>query len=46
MECLGEKDYDYWFFAGITGDLFTQHYSYTNFIAESASDYMFEENPA
>ena len=20
MECLGKKDYDYWFFAGITGD--------------------------
>lgn len=26
MECLGEKDYDYWFFAVITGDVFTQHY--------------------
>ena len=26
MECLGEPDYDYWFFAGITGDIFTQHY--------------------
>ncbi|MEA4833366.1 MAG: MerR family transcriptional regulator [Oscillospiraceae bacterium] len=26
MECLGEKEYDYWFFAGITGDVFTQHY--------------------
>ena len=27
MECLGEKDYDYWFFAGITGDLFAQHFA-------------------
>ena len=26
MECLGEPDYDYWFFAGVTGDIFTQHY--------------------
>ena len=27
MECLGEtKDYDYWFFSGITGDSFTQIY--------------------
>ncbi len=26
MKCLGEKDYDYWFFAGITGDVFTQYY--------------------
>lgn len=46
MECLGEKNYDYWFFTGITGDLFTQHYSYTNFVAESVSDYLFEEDPA
>lgn len=26
MECLGEKEYDYLFFAGLTGDLFAQHY--------------------
>ena len=26
MEALGETDYDYWFFAGITGDIFTQFY--------------------
>jgi hypothetical protein len=27
MECLGEsKDYDYWYFSGITGDSFTQIY--------------------
>ena len=39
MECLGEPDYDYWFFAGLTGDLFTQHYSYTNLSSDSASGY-------
>lgn len=28
MECLGEtRDYDYWFFSGVTGDSFTQIYS-------------------
>ncbi|MCL2603753.1 MAG: MerR family transcriptional regulator [Defluviitaleaceae bacterium] len=26
MECLNEPDYDYWFFAGISGDKFTQVY--------------------
>lgn len=26
MECLGEKEYDYMFFAGLTGDVFAQHY--------------------
>lgn len=26
MECLGEKEFDYLFFAGLTGDLFAQHY--------------------
>lgn len=27
MECLGEsKDYDYWFFSGVSGDSFTQVY--------------------
>ncbi len=44
MECLGEPDYDYWFFAGLTGDVFTQHYSYTNFSSDSASGYLLEEN--
>lgn len=28
MECLGEKDYDYSLFAGLTGDNFTQHYKF------------------
>jgi hypothetical protein len=27
MECLGESEaYDYWFFAGVSGDSFTQIY--------------------
>ncbi|MBD5115597.1 MAG: MerR family transcriptional regulator [Ruminococcaceae bacterium] len=26
MECLGEKEFDYPFFAGLTGDVFVQHY--------------------
>ncbi len=38
MECLGEPDYDYWFFAGITGDLFTQHYKF-NFPYDAVSAY-------
>lgn len=46
MECLGENEYDYWFFAGLTCDVFTQHYSYTNFSSDSASGYLMEENPS
>jgi len=46
MECLGEPDYDYWFFAGITGDNFTQHYSHTILASENASGYLAEDNPA
>lgn len=38
MECLGEPDYDYSFFAGITGDNFTQHYKF-NCPWDSASSY-------
>jgi len=44
MECLGEKDYDYCFFAGLTGDVFTQHYTYTKYAGEALSSYMLEEN--
>jgi len=40
MECLGEKDFDYWFFAGVTGDVFTQHYTYTKYSGEALSSYM------
>ncbi len=45
MECLGEKDYDYWFFTGLTGDIFTQHYTYTNYSGDALSSYMLDENP-
>ena len=40
MECLGEPDYDYWFFAGLTGDNFTPFYIYPHNDAffDSASD--------
>ena len=44
MECLGEPDYDYWLFAGLTGDVFAQHYTKTNYSGESLSSYMMEEN--
>lgn len=43
MECLDEKDYDYWFFAGLTGDVFTQHYTYTKYGGDALSSYMMEE---
>ena len=43
MECFGEKDYDYWFFAGITGDVFTQHYAYAKYAGDALSSYMMEE---
>ena len=46
MECLGEPDYDYWFFAGLTGDLFTQHYTYTKYFGDALSSYRMDENPA
>ena len=44
MECLGEKDYDYWFFAGLTGDVFTQHYTYTKYSGDALTSYMMDEN--
>ena len=45
MECLGEKDYDYWFSPELPE---TCSHSTTAILTlyESASDYMFEENPA
>jgi hypothetical protein len=46
MECLGEKDYDYWFFAGLTGDVFTQHYTFTQYSGDALSSYMMDEKPA
>ena len=33
MNALGEKDYDYEFFAGLTGDVFAQIFSYNIFRA-------------
>lgn len=45
MECLGEQDYDYWFFAGITGDLFTQHYTFAKYSGDALSSYEMNENP-
>jgi hypothetical protein len=52
MECLGERDYDYEFFAGLTGDNFAQFYVYNGgFLGESSTDcrmssqdYAFVEN--
>ena len=43
MECLGEPDYDYWFFAGLTGDVFTQHYAYDKYSGDALSCYMMDE---
>nr|WP_314466404.1 MerR family transcriptional regulator [uncultured Clostridium sp.] len=39
MECLGERDFDYWFFAGLTGDNFIQIYSKNYFRGNSMLDY-------
>ncbi len=36
MECLGENEYDYQFFAGLTGDVFTQHYKF-NFAGDGVN---------
>ena len=46
MECLDEPDYDYWFFAGLTGDIFTQHYAYTKYSGDAFSSYMMDEDMA
>ncbi len=45
MEALGEPDYDYWFFAGLTGDLFTQHYAYTRSLWDAIDGYPLAETP-
>lgn len=39
MECLGEKDFDYWFFAGLTGENFTQFHSKDYFRGNGIVDY-------
>ncbi len=40
MECLNEPDYDYWFFAGLTGDNLAQVFAYDRFRGDGASDYL------
>lgn len=40
MECLGVPDYDYWFFAGLTGDNFAQVYANNGaFYGDGAFEY-------
>lgn len=43
MECLGEKDYDYSFFAGLTGDTFTQVYATDHYRGDGATDFFLSE---
>lgn len=38
MECLGEKEYDYLTFAGLTGDVFAQHYRQP-FVGQGVNSY-------
>jgi len=40
MECLDEPDYDYWFFAGITGDNMAQIFSRDRFRGVGVSDFL------
>lgn len=44
MECLNELDYDYWFFAGLTGDNMVQLYSYDEYMGECLSDCLTADN--
>lgn len=46
MEAQDEPDYGYWFFAGLTGDVFTQHYHYTRSLWDGISGYLMAEDPA
>lgn len=43
-ECKSEPDFGYWFFAGLTGDVLTQVFSYDNYMGEclSACRYHYE----
>jgi len=43
MECLGETDFDYEFFAGFTGDNFTQVYSFDRFRGDGVTDYLLSD---
>lgn len=40
MGALGENDYDYDFFAGLTGDVFAQVYPYDRFLGDGVTDYV------
>ncbi|MFV0400814.1 MAG: MerR family transcriptional regulator [Oscillospiraceae bacterium] len=39
MEALGEPQFDYWFFSGLTGDNLAQVFSYDRFRGDGATDY-------
>lgn len=39
MECLGEPDFDYCFFSGLTGDVLAQMYAYGKFRGDGVTDY-------
>lgn len=43
MECNGETDYDYWFFAGLTGENFAQVYSKNHYRGDGLMDYRLSE---
>lgn len=43
MECLDERDFDYWFFAGLTGENFTQIFSKNYFRGSGVVDYRLSE---
>ncbi len=43
MECAGEKEYDYDFFGGLTGDNFAQIYSKNHFRGNGAVDFRLSE---
>jgi hypothetical protein len=43
MECLNEPDYDYVFFAGLTGDSFVQPYSLDHFRGDGMLDYLLSD---
>jgi len=40
MECLGEKQMDYWFFSGLNGDNLAQVFSFDRPRGEGVSDYL------
>lgn len=40
MEALGESGFDYEFFSGLTGDIFTQVYAFDRFRGDCATDFL------